>query len=63
MSSDALKQRECKGQLNLLFSGILSVFFVISLLQVPELSKESIKRAPNPNAVAVLEKTITIQGK
>lgn len=63
MSSDALKQPECKGQLNLLCSGILSVFFVISLLQVPELSKESIKRAPNPNAVAVLEKTITIQGK
>lgn len=63
MSSDALKLRECKGQLNLLFSGILSVFFMISLLQVPELSKESIKRAPNPNAVAVLEKTITIQGK
>lgn len=29
---------------------------------MPELSKESIKRAPNPNAVAVLEKTITIQG-
>ncbi|XP_020606158.1 histone deacetylase 4-like [Orbicella faveolata] len=31
--------------------------------KVPELSKESIKRAPNPNAVAVLEKTITIQGR
>lgn len=36
---------------------------VVSFLQVPELPKESIKRAPNRHAVAVLEKTITIQGK
>ena len=57
-----LNDDSVKGQANLLCSGILSVFFMISLLQVPELSKESIKRAPNPNAVAVLEKTITIQG-
>lgn len=31
--------------------------------KVPELPKESIKRAPNRHAVAVLEKTITIQGR
>lgn len=31
--------------------------------KVPQLPKESIKRPPNPNAVAVLEKTITIQGR
>lgn len=30
---------------------------------LPELSKDSLKRAPNPNAVAVLEKTINIQGR
>lgn len=48
--------------MKLLCSGILTIFFIISSSQVPELSKESIKRAPNPNAVAVLEKTITIQG-
>lgn len=31
--------------------------------KLPELSKDSLKRAPNPNAVAVLEKTINIQGR
>ena len=43
----------------------MAVYWVSSFiagLQVPQLPKESIKRPPNPNAVAVLEKTITIQG-
>lgn len=35
---------------------------ILCFWQIPELPKESIKRAPNPNAVAVLEKTISIQG-
>ena len=35
---------------------------ILCFWQIPELPKESIKRAPNPNAVALLEKTISIQG-
>ncbi|XP_048579720.1 histone deacetylase 4 isoform X2 [Nematostella vectensis] len=30
---------------------------------LPEIPKESLKRAPNPNAIAVLEKTIAIQSR
>lgn len=40
----------------------IDFFSFIAGLQVPQLPKESIKRPPNQNAVAVLEKTITIQG-
>lgn len=55
------KQTNKHKQLRDLLCG--AVVNLVTLLQVPELSKESIKRAPNRNAVAILEKTITIQGK